>query len=89
MVDEDGDGIGQLTGVPVNVEELRALAEGTGGTAYTAESASDLAAVYESLGSTIAYEEEPRDVSHRFVGAGLVLMLVAAGASLRWFSRLP
>jgi len=89
MVDEDGDGIGQLTGVPVNVEELRALAEGTGGTAYTAESASDLAAVYESLGSTIAYEEEPRDVSHRFVGASLVLMLVAAGASLRWFSRLP
>src|SRR5690606_739058 len=25
MVDEDGDGIGQLTGVPVNVDELRAL----------------------------------------------------------------
>lgn len=89
MVDEDGDGIGQLTGVPVNVEELRALAEGTGGTAYTAESAQDLEQVYDSLGSTIGYEEEPRDVSYRFVAAGLVLLLVAAGASLRWFSRLP
>ncbi len=89
MVDEDGDGVGQLTGVPVNVEELRSLAEGTGGTAYTAESARDLAQVYDSLGSTIGYEEEPQDVSHRFVGAGLVLMLVAAAASLRWFSRLP
>src|SRR5690606_3531710 len=76
MVDEDGDGIGQLTGVPVNVEELRSLAEGTGGTAYTAESARDLEQVYDSLGSTIGYEEEPRDVSHRFVGGGLVLMLV-------------
>lgn len=89
MVDEDGDGIGQLTGVPVNVEELRALAEGTGGTAYTAESAQDLAEVYDSLGSTIGYEEEPKDVSYRFVAAGLVLLALAAGASLRWFSRLP
>jgi Ca-activated chloride channel homolog len=89
LVDEDGDGIGQLVRVPVNVEELRGLAEGTGGTAYTAESASDLEQVYDNLGSTIGVEQEPRDVSFRFVGAGLVLMLVAAGASLRWFSRLP
>lgn len=89
MVDEDGDGVGQLTGVPVNVEELRALAEGTGGTAYTAETAQDLRQVYDSLGSTIGFEEEPRDVTYRFVAAGLVLLLIAAGASLRWFSRLP
>jgi Ca-activated chloride channel homolog len=89
LVDEDGDGIGQLVRVPVNVEELRELAEGTSGAAYTAESASDLEQVYDNLGSTIGVEQEPRDVSFRFVGAGLVLMLVAAGASLRWFSRLP
>jgi Ca-activated chloride channel family protein len=89
MVDEDGDGIGQLTGVPVNVDELRALAEQTGGASYTAESAQDLAQVYDSLGSTIGFEEEPEDVSYRFVAAGLVLMVLAAGASLRWFSRLP
>lgn len=89
MVDEDGDGIGQLTGVPVNVQELRGLAEGTGGTAYTAESAQDLEAVYDSLGSTIGFEEEPRDVSSRFVGAGMALLLVAAAGSLRWFGRLP
>ncbi len=89
MVDEDGDGIGQLTGVPVNVDELRALAEQTGGASYTAESAQDLAQVYDSLGSTIGFEEEPEDVSYRFVAAGLVLLVLAAGASLRWFSRLP
>ena len=59
LVDEDGDGVGQLTRVPVNVEELRGLAEGTGGTAYTAESASDLRSVYDQLGSTIGFEEEP------------------------------
>lgn len=88
-VDEDGDGVGQLTRVPVNVEELRSLAEGTGGTAYTAETAKDLESVYAELGSTIGYDEEERDVTFRFVGAGVVALLVAAGLSLRWFSRLP
>ena len=89
MVDEDGDGIDQLTGVPVNVDELRALAEGTGGTAYTAESSNDLQSVYDQLGSAIGFEEETQDVAYRFVGAGLLALLVAAGLSLRWFSRLP
>ncbi len=89
MVDEDGDGVGQLTGVPVNVEELQLLAEGTGGRSFTAETAQDLRQVYDKLGSTIGYEEEPKDVSYRFIAAGLVMLLAAAGCSLRWFSRLP
>ena len=89
MVDEDGDGVGQLTGVPVNVEELQLLAEGTGGQSFTAETAQDLRQVYDKLGSTIGYEEEPQDVSYRFIAAGLVMLLAAAGCSLRWFSRLP
>jgi Ca-activated chloride channel family protein len=88
-VDQDGNGVGQRTKVPVNVEELRSLADGTGGAAYTAESAQDLESVYSQLGSTIGYEEEDRDVTFRFVGAGLVLLLIAAALSLRWFSRLP
>lgn len=89
MVDEDGDGVGQLTGVPVNVEELAGLAEGTGGTAFTAENATDLEKVYEELGSTIGFEEEREDVAFRFVGLGLAMMMVAAGLSLVWTSRLP
>ena len=89
IVDPDGNGVGQPTRVPVNVEELRTLAEGTGGAAYTAESAQDLRSVYDRLGSTIGYEEEERDVTFRFVAVALVLLLVAAGLSLRWFSRLP
>lgn len=89
MVDEDGDGVGQLTAVPVNVDELAMLAEGTGGTAFTAESASDLERVYSELGSTIGYEEEPRDVAYRFVAASFALMVVVGGLSLRWFNRLP
>ncbi len=89
MVDEDGDGVGQLTGVPVNVEELQGLAEGTGGTAYTAESAQDLESVYSELGSTIGFEEEDSDVTFRWVGGALVLMVIAAGLSLVWSPRMP
>jgi Ca-activated chloride channel homolog len=89
VVDIDGDGIGQRTPVPVNVAELRGLAEGTGGTPYTAESARDLREVYDRLGSTIGFDEERTDVTYRFVGFGLLGLLVAAGLSLRWFSRLP
>lgn len=88
-VDEDGDGVGQRTRVPVNVQELENLARGTGGTAYTAESARDLEQVYRELGSTIGFEEERTDVTYRFVGIGLALLLVASAMSLRWFSRLP
>ncbi|MFZ4668494.1 MAG: VWA domain-containing protein [Microthrixaceae bacterium] len=89
VVDQDGNGVGQRTKVPVNVDELRSLAEGTGGTAYTAESANDLKSVYSELGSTVGYDEERTDVSYRFVGLGLVFLLIASAFSLRWFSRLP
>jgi hypothetical protein len=88
-VDEDGDGVGQVTRVPVNVDELAGLAKDTGGTAYTAESAKDLKKVYDQLGSTVGYQKEQKDVAFRFVGLSLVVLLVAAALSLRWFSRLP
>ncbi|MFZ4516827.1 MAG: VWA domain-containing protein [Microthrixaceae bacterium] len=88
-VDQDGNGVGQRTKVPVNVEELRTLAEGTGGTAYTAESAQDLRSVYEKLGSTVGFDEKEQDVTYRWVALGLVSLMVAAGFSLRWFARLP
>ena len=89
VVDQDGNGVGQRTKVPVNVDELAGLAKDTGGTAYTAESAKDLKKVYERLGSTVGYQKEQKDVAFRYVGLSLVVLLVAAALSLRWFSRLP
>lgn len=88
-VDEDGDGVGQVTRVPVNGRELAALAKGTGGTAYTAESARDLRSVYTKLGSTVGFQKEQKDVAFRFVGISLAVLVLAAALSLRWFSRLP
>lgn len=88
MVDEYGDGNGQLTRVPVNVSELRQLADGTGGKAYTAESASDLTSVYKDLGSSIGYVKEKSEISDRFVLIAIVLVTAAAAASLKWSDRM-
>ena len=88
MVDEFGDGNGQLTRVPVNVQELRGLAEGTGGHAYTAESAADLSSVYKDLGSSIGYVKEKSEISDRFVLVAIILVTAAAAASLRWSDRI-
>jgi Ca-activated chloride channel family protein len=88
-VDEDGDGIGQTAQVPVNTEELRALAEQTGGTARTADSLTDLEEVYADFGSSIGYDEETTDIAYRFAAASFLVLLVAGGLSLWWLQRLP
>jgi Ca-activated chloride channel homolog len=87
LIDEEGDGVGQLVPVPVNVEELRMLAEETGGLAFTAETADELDRVYDQIGSTVGFDEEATEVGHRYVAVAIVLLLVAAGLSMRWFGR--
>lgn len=88
VVDEFGDGNGQLTRVPVNVAELADLAEGTGGLAFTAETAADLSSVYDNLGSSIGYDLELTEIGDRYVLAAIIMMVAAAAASLRWADRL-
>lgn len=88
-VDEDGDGIGQTAQVPVNTEELRTLAEQTGGVSRTADSLGDLEKVYEDFGSSIGFDEERTDIAYVFAAGSLAVLLVAAGLSLWWLQRLP
>lgn len=80
---------GREIAVPVDTDQLRTLAESTGGTAYTAASGDELEQVYEDIGSSVGWRTERQDVSAWFIGAGLLAALAAAGASLAWFSRLP
>ena len=80
---------GQLFEVPVNGDALRTLADGTGGTYFEAASTQELRSVYGDIGSSLAFEEEPREVTTWFVGLGLALAMAAATGSLVWFSRLP
>lgn len=80
---------GQLFDVPVNGESLRTLADATGGQHFEAATASELHAVYSDIGSAVGSEIEKREVTSWFVGAALALGMLAAGASLLWFSRIP
>jgi Ca-activated chloride channel family protein len=82
---------GQLhtVNVPPDTETLAAIAEITGGRAFEAPTAQDLAQIYDSLGSRIGYTTEQREVTQWFAAAGLVLVLAGAGLAAHWFNRFP
>lgn len=75
--------------VPVDRAALRALADDTGGTSYTAESASALSDVYRDIGSQVGTTKEQREITARFTGLGLLLAAGAAVLGLLWGTRLP
>lgn len=85
MVTVDGTAIT----VPVDEDALANIADVTGGTSFTAASADQLEDVYADIGSSLGYEVEQREITAWFLGAGLVLLLLAAAGSLAWSSRLP
>jgi Ca-activated chloride channel family protein len=79
---------GVETPVGADLSALRAVAETTGGRAYTAYSADELREVYDDIGSALVPEPGREDVSDVFAGLGLALLLGAAVPSLLWSSRL-
>jgi Ca-activated chloride channel family protein len=74
--------------VPPDPESLAQIARASDGRAFTAQTATGLAEVYERLGSQLSHRDEKRQVTSAFAGGGLVLLLTAAAMSLRWFGRL-
>jgi Ca-activated chloride channel family protein len=85
------DNFGQTVtlNVPPDTETLKQIASITGGTAFNAPTAGDLASVYDNLQSRVGYTEERQEVTFALVGAGLLLVVVGAGMSAVWFGRLP
>jgi Ca-activated chloride channel family protein len=79
---------GETVPVPVDRGELKSIADQTGGSFATAATAAELKQVYADLGSQIGYTTEPKDVSYRFVRAGVLLALIGASLSLLWTNRL-
>lgn len=80
-------GTPRLVPVPPDPETLRQVAERSGGEAFATADAAALERVYGRLGSQVARERRPREVTNLFAGGALLLMTAAAGASLRWFGR--
>lgn len=80
---------GQTIPVPVDVDALASLADATGGRGYEAETADQLSQVYDDIRSSIGFRAEQRDVSSYAAAVALLLGLLGAALSLRWFARIP
>ena len=86
-VPRSGGGV-EVRPVPPDPASLERIARASGGEAFTAETSSGLGRVYERLGSQLAHRDEHRQVTSAFAGAGLLMLLGAAGMSLGWFGRI-
>lgn len=84
----DSNGVTHTRPVPPDPVESQAVAQLSGGKAYTADTAKDLSAVYQQLGSRIGTRKEPREITAAFSGGALALLVAGAGMSLFWFRRL-
>jgi len=90
-----GTATGTITGadgvkrdVPPDATTLRQIAERTGGEAFAIDDAEQLERVYERLGSQLATVDRKEEVSSLAAGGALLLLLLGATASIRWFGRI-
>ncbi|MCL1906928.1 MAG: VWA domain-containing protein [Propionibacteriaceae bacterium] len=78
----------QKNPVPVNKEELRRIAQISGGKAYTAGSSTQLKEVYSGISRSVGYIREEQEVTQRFVGyagiLGVVALLGVMSLAARW-----
>jgi Ca-activated chloride channel homolog len=85
----DGTGGSRRIPVPPDPVTLRQVADVTGGRFYDAPTDSDLAAVYDQLGSRIGFERGEQEVTALFSAVAIGLLLVGGVLSLRWLNRFP
>lgn len=71
----------------VDEEALQAVAQITGAEFFRAANASDLKQVYDHLSSKFALEARDTEVTALFAAVAFMLVLLAAGLSLRWYRR--
>ena len=75
--------------VPPDRDTLRMIAQTTGGKYFDAVTSKSLEAAYDDIGTLLAKEPGKEEVTWAFVLAGGILALLAVGASLFAFSRIP
>ena len=74
--------------VPADDYTLGQIASLTGGSFHTAHTEQELSSVYKDIGSQIGYTTERRDISYRFLVAGLLVLFAAGGSAMLWSGRL-
>ncbi len=80
---------GEIQPVPVEEASLRLVAEQTGGQFFRAESLGELENVYADIGSSVGFDTEEQEVTDRFAGFAVALLLASTALSLLWFQRIP
>jgi Ca-activated chloride channel family protein len=83
VVDVDGYSVATA----LDAELLRGVARGSGGTYFAAGDAATLERVYDQIDLKLTTVGRNTEITAIFAGAGLVLILVAAGLSMRWYGR--
>ena len=61
----------------------------TDGAYYAATDPDELAAIYEGIDTRLIVKPEAMEVTSLFAGAGFLILLIGAVASLTWLGRLP
>jgi len=80
---------GQRQSVPVNHAELMRVANISGGKKFSAASASDLSAVYETIAQEVGYDQEMSEITERFAGAALLFAIIAGLGVISLAARWP
>ena len=76
------------TPVPVSSQELAAIAQASGGKAYTAADSAKASEVYQHLAVQLGHKKVKREITADVAGGGLILLLVGGAMSLMWFGRI-
>jgi Ca-activated chloride channel family protein len=74
--------------VRLDEETLRSIADLTRGEYFYAGNALELKKIYETMRSRMVLETKKTEITAFFAAAAAVLVLLAAGLSLAWFSRI-
>ena len=78
----DDQGVMHHLSVPPDPETLASIAETTGARSFQAPTATDLATIYQSLGTKVGYTQEQQEVTQWFA-AGALLLVVGRGRPRR------
>jgi Ca-activated chloride channel family protein len=83
------DPFGPSVAVPPDPQLMQQIAQVSGARAFNAQSASEVSSIYKRLGGELSTVSRKREITVVFAIAGLVLLLGAAGLSVRSSGRLP
>ena len=73
----------------LNEPLLQQIAQVTDGTYYNADNQEDLQTVYESLTPQLVIKPQWTELTALFAGGSVLVFLLGAALSLRWFGRVP